>query len=158
MPPRVQRAWVDGSTGKNSPCGRSAAFSCASTSPGSTSAVRAAGSTCSTRLRYLAQSITSARFTVWPHWLVPPPRGSTGTPCSRAIASVAAHVVDGSRHDDADRLDLVDRGIGGVAAAIGAAEQHLPGDRVGQLRGKAGSPGAGPGVAVGSVMSIKTRW
>ncbi len=89
MPPSVQRAWVDGSTGKNSPCGRSAAFRCASTKPGSTSAVRAAGSIRSTRLRCFVQSITSARFTVWPHWLVPAPRGSTGTPCSRAIASVA---------------------------------------------------------------------
>jgi hypothetical protein len=37
-----------------------------------------------------ASSITSARFTVWPHWLVPPPRGSTGTPSSRAVDSAAA--------------------------------------------------------------------
>ena len=90
MPPMVQRAWVLGSTGKNSPCGRSAAFRWPSTSPGSTSAVRARASTASTRRRCLLQSITSARLTVWPHWLVPPPRASTGTPASRQIASAAA--------------------------------------------------------------------
>ena len=58
--------------------------------PGSTSAVPAAASTASTRRRYLLQSITSARLTVCPHWLVPPPRASTGTPASRQIASAAA--------------------------------------------------------------------
>ncbi len=43
MPPMVQRAWVEGSTGKNSPCGLSAAFRCASTMPGCTVAVLDAG-------------------------------------------------------------------------------------------------------------------
>ena len=84
-------------------------FRCPSTRPGSTSAVRASGSTCSTRRRCFEQSMTSARFTVWPHWLVPPPRGSTGTPSSRAIASAAATSSIASRHDHADRLDLIDR-------------------------------------------------
>ena len=45
MPPMVQRAWVEGSTGKNSPCARSAAFRWPSTMPGSTRRCRAAGST-----------------------------------------------------------------------------------------------------------------
>ena len=89
IPPIVQRACVEGSTGKNSPCERSAAFRCDSTSPGSTTAVRISASTESTRRKYLEQSITTARFTVCPHWLVPPPRANTGTPSSRAIASVA---------------------------------------------------------------------
>jgi hypothetical protein len=31
--------------------------------------------------------MTSAAPTVCPHWLVPPPRGKTGTPVSRAMAS-----------------------------------------------------------------------
>jgi hypothetical protein len=38
----------------------------------------------------LLQSITSAAPVVWPHWLVPPPRGSTGTFSSRAMASAVA--------------------------------------------------------------------
>ena len=94
MPPMVQRAWVEGSTGKNSPCGRSALLRCWSTMPGSTVAVCASTSMSSTRRRCLEQSSTTARFTVCPHWLVPPPRASTGTPCSRATASVAARSPD----------------------------------------------------------------
>ena len=90
IPPIVHRALVLGSTGKNSPDGFNAAFRCDSTSPGSTHARRAVASTSITRRRCFVQSITSARLTVCPHWLVPPPRGSTGTPCSRAIAIVAA--------------------------------------------------------------------
>ena len=46
-------------------------------------------STLSTVRRCLLQSSTMARLTVCPHWLVPPPRGSTGTPASRATASTA---------------------------------------------------------------------
>ena len=37
-------------------------------------------------------------------------------------------VVDLLRHDHADRFDLIDRRIGGVAAAVGAVEQHLAAD------------------------------
>ncbi len=90
MPPIVQRAWVEGSTGKNTLCGFNAWFSAPSVTPGSTSTEPAATSISSTRRKYLEQSITSARFTVWPHWLVPPPRASTGMPASRAIAMAAA--------------------------------------------------------------------
>ena len=89
MPPMVQRECVEGSTGKNSCAEARAAFSVPSTMPGSTRAVRAAGSTCRTRLRCLEKSMTSARFTVCPHWLVPPPRASTGTPSARATAIAA---------------------------------------------------------------------
>ena len=89
MPPIVHRACVEGSTGKNSPCCFSAAFRCASTIPGCTTAVRSAAFTLRTARRCLVQSSTIARLTVCPHWLVPPPRGSTGTPPSRASASTA---------------------------------------------------------------------
>ena len=90
MPPMVQRAQVEGSTGKNSPCRFSWSFSAPSAMPGCTVAVRAAASTETTSRRYLVQSITSARFTVWPHWLVPPPRGRTGMPSSRQSAMAAS--------------------------------------------------------------------
>ena len=103
----------------------------------------AAGSTCSTRRRCFEQSITSARFTVWPHWLVPPPRGSTGMPCLARDRQRGGDVVDGLRHDHAERLDLVDRGVGGVTAAVGAVEQHLAADFAGQALRKA-RPGDSP--------------
>ena len=90
MPPMVHRLWVDGSTGKNSPCGFSAAFRWPSTSPGSTVARIPATSMSTIRRRCLLQSITNDALTVWPHWLVPPPRASTETPASRAIAMAAA--------------------------------------------------------------------
>ena len=117
MPPMVQRAWVEGSTGKNSPCGRSAAFSWPSTRPGSTSAVRASASTCEDAAQMLGAVDHQRPVDRLAALAVPPPRGSTGTPSSRAIASAAATSSIVSRHDHADRLDLVDRGVGRVAAA-----------------------------------------
>ena len=56
MPPMVQRAWVEGSTGKNSLCCFSAALRCASTMPGWTVAVAAAVSRLRIPLRCLEQS------------------------------------------------------------------------------------------------------
>ena len=35
------------------------------------------------------------------------------------------HIGDGTRHHHPNRFLLIDRGIGGIAAAIGRAEQHL---------------------------------
>ena len=86
MPPSVACALVDTSTGYHRPCGFSWAFRWSSTRPGSTVAVRASTSTSSTRRRYFESSITSAAPVVCPHWLVPPPRGSTGTFRSRAMS------------------------------------------------------------------------
>ena len=40
----------------------------------------------------------------------------------------------GARHDDADRLDLIDRRIGAVAPAREAIEQHFAVDLPAQLR------------------------
>jgi len=37
----------------------------------------------------LLWSITSPAPTVWPHWLVPPPRGTMGTPRSRQMSSAS---------------------------------------------------------------------
>ena len=98
MPPMVQRCQVEGSTGKNTPCARSASFSAPSVMPGCTRAVPAAASTLTTPRRYFVQSSTSARFTVCPHWLVPPPRGSTGMPSSRhsVIAACTSSMLRGT--------------------------------------------------------------
>ncbi|MNT81883.1 hypothetical protein D3C72_2215290 [compost metagenome] len=58
--------------------------------PGSTVTVIAAASKSSTRFSHLLLSITCASPTVWPHWLVPAPRASTGMRCARAISSAAS--------------------------------------------------------------------
>ena len=90
------------------------------------------------RRRCFEQSITSARFTVWPHWLVPPPRGSTGHAFLARDRQGRGDVADLLRHDHADRLDLIDRRIGGVTAAVGTVEQHLAADLAPQPIGQAG--------------------
>ena len=68
-----------------------------STSPGSTSGgARRRDRSRSTRRRCLVQSITSARFTVWPHWLVPPPRGQHGHAVLARDRQRGGDVVDAS--------------------------------------------------------------
>ena len=57
--------------------------------PGSTMHVFASGSTELTRRQYLDQSITTATLQVCPARLVPPPRDTTGAPCSRQTATAA---------------------------------------------------------------------
>ena len=98
MPPSVQFMWVAGSGPKRRPVGASRSFSTSSTMPGSTTHVREPGSTESRRLQYFDQSSTTAVFVHCPARLVPPPRDSTGTSCSRhtATASAAASGVRGS--------------------------------------------------------------
>jgi hypothetical protein len=58
--------------------------------PGSTTAVRACGSTASTRFRCLEKSSTRPVPTALPAMEVPAPRQVTGTPSCRATASAAA--------------------------------------------------------------------
>ena len=89
MPPSVQRLCVAGSGPKVSPCFSAAAFSASHTVPGWTSAVRPAGSTDTTLPMYLEKSSTTATLTHCPHCEVPPPRGSSGAPCSRQMRSAA---------------------------------------------------------------------
>ena len=65
-------------------------------------------------------------------------------------------VADLLRHDHADRLDLVDRRIGGVAAAVGAAEQHLAADLAPQALGETGIAGSNRGTHDGARLSPGT--
>jgi hypothetical protein len=51
--------------------------------------------------------------------------GTMGTPRSRQMSSASRHVGTVARHKHAHGHLLVDRGIGGVAAAVGRGEQHL---------------------------------
>jgi hypothetical protein len=56
-------------------------------------------------------------------------------------------VARGARHDDADRLDLVDRGVGAVAPARGRVEQHLALELAREARGERRFPGPRAGGA-----------
>ena len=53
------------------------------------------------------------------------------------------HVGIGLRHDHRERLDLIDRGVGAVAAAIERIEQHLACDLALQAPGQRGIAAAG---------------
>ena len=66
--------------------------------PGSTTQVRASSSTDTIRVQYFDQSITTAALQHCPARLVPPPRESTGTSCSRhtARASTPASIERGT--------------------------------------------------------------
>ena len=96
MPPMVQRAQVEGSTGKNLPCGFSASFSAPSVMPGCTRAT--SPSTLTIFRKCLLQSSTRPLFTVCPHCDVPPPRARTEMPSSRAsvIAACTSSMVFGT--------------------------------------------------------------
>ena len=58
--------------------------------PGSTTQVRASGSTETRPWQYLDQSMTTAALHACPARLVPPPRETTGVPCSAQTATAAA--------------------------------------------------------------------
>src|SRR5690625_2839661 len=97
IPPMVQLRWVEGCGPYRSPVEASCWFRSSSTIPGSTTQVWFSSSTLSRRWQYFVQSSTTAVFVHWPARLVPPPRESTGTWCSRhtAIASAPAATVRG---------------------------------------------------------------
>lgn len=90
IPPRVQRECVDGSGPKVRPYGRTASLSRSRTSPGWTTAVRAAGSTDTRAFMCRVRSRTTPTPVAWPAMEVPPPRGTTGTPASAHTRSAAA--------------------------------------------------------------------
>src|SRR6185312_8166642 len=50
-------------------------------------------------------------------------------------------VVAVARHHDPDRLDLIDRGVGAVAAAAECVEQHLAAQALTQAGGEGGITG-----------------
>ena len=103
--------------------------------PGCTHAVFACASNSITALRYLLWSMTSASPTVWPHCDVPPPRGRHRHACFGGDLQGADRVLFGARHDDPDRHDLVDRGVGAVAAAAESVEQDFALHFLAQARG-----------------------
>ena len=135
MPPTVARLADDTSGAKRRWCGRSAAFSSSSTTPGSTRAQRSSGLISRMRLRCFEVSSTSPAPIDWPACDVPPPRGVIGTPCRAAMLDRAHHRFGRSRDDDAERLDLVDAGVGRVQRARDLVEADFAVD--GRLRARA---------------------
>ena len=128
MPPIVQRACVEGSTGKNIPCWRSAVFRCAQHD--------ARLDQCRARLRidmqHAAQMLRAIDHQRAVHRLAALAGAAAAGQHRNAFLARdrqgGGDVVDLLRHDHADRFDLVDRGVGGVTAAVGAVEQHLAAD------------------------------
>jgi len=83
MPPIVQNAPLDGSTGKRSPCFPAAAFTESRSAPGPTRTHFFATSTGSISLMVLKSTITPGPMAP-PGMLLPDPRGTSDSDCSRA--------------------------------------------------------------------------
>src|SRR4051812_28018184 len=98
IPPRVQWLCVDGDGPNSRPYSDSRSLRRSSTMPGSTTQVRAAGSTETSSVQYFDQSSTTAVLVHSPDRLVPPPRDSRGAPCFRqmATAPTPASIVRGT--------------------------------------------------------------
>src|SRR6266516_3295694 len=114
--PTSSCAKVETSTGNHSACDRRYAFSVSSTTPGCTTALAPSRSTRTMRLRYLLVSMTSAAPTAWLH-------GDLQRDLNVAL---------GPRHHHAGRVDMVDRGVGRVAAAACRIEQDFALDLAGK--------------------------
>ena len=99
--------------------------------------------------------MTRPSLTVWPHCEVPPPRGVTVRPSSRAMASARKRLVHAARHHDTGRHDLVERGVGGVAAAAEGIEQDVAGDLAAQPSSASISPVSH---SLPSPLPRKARW
>ena len=86
LPPIVQRECDEGSGPKISPaCAPVLMLTCSLIAPGWQRTVRCARSTSPIQVMYFDVSITSARLTVSPERLVPPPRLTIGAPnCAHA--------------------------------------------------------------------------
>jgi hypothetical protein len=89
IPPIVARLLVEVSGPNISLCGAAARFRSSCTTPGSTLAVRAWGSSSVIRFMCRERSSTRPGPTVCPARLVPAPRARTGTPASAARRTAA---------------------------------------------------------------------
>src|SRR5439155_25669678 len=79
FPPIMQMDWLEGSGEKCNPCGAAAVVTCVFTTPGSTTAIRKAGSSFKIRFRrFNAMTIPPATGKDPPDKLVPLPRATNG--------------------------------------------------------------------------------
>ena len=95
--------------------------------PGSTTQVRFSTSSETMRFRCLEKSTTMPSLTVWPHCEVPPPRGVTIRPVVPGDRERPQRLVHGPGDHDPARHDLVERGVGGIAAAVEGVEEDVAG-------------------------------
>ena len=119
MPPTVARLDERHVGGEAQPVRLAAwRFSSSSTTPGSTRAHALVG----VRPRARGSGTSTCRAPApapiaWPACDVPPPRGVIGTPWRPAMVDGRLDVVARARQHHAERLDLVDAGVGGVERA-----------------------------------------
>jgi hypothetical protein len=152
MPPMVQRAQVDGSTGKNIPPGFNASLSAPSAMPGST---RYGVALYRQDLPQVLGAVDDQRAVDGLAALAGPAaarqHGHAFLPADR---HGGGDVLRGAGHQHADGLHLVDRGIGRVAAPVAGGEQDLARGLLRQALRQAavGDPGAaGDGVHAASL-------
>ena len=151
MPPSVARLAVEMSGANRSRCGASAAFSSSRTMPGSTRAHRSSTFTSSRRLRYFEVSTTRPAPIAWPACDVPPPRIVIETAVTPAGLDDATRSVARLRKHDAERLNLVDAGVGRVERARDGVEPHLAIDRAFELAPERGDIELGGIIGVGII-------
>ncbi len=83
---------------------------------------------------YLEKSRTIECPTACPASEVPPPRGKTDTPKLVGDLDHRLHIAFMPRHNDADRLDLIDRRVGGIQQPRVAVEAKIAFDPLLKLR------------------------
>ena len=136
MPPMVAREAVETSTGNHSPCFLSWRLRSSSTMPGSTTQVRFSTSSERMRFRCLEKSTTIP--------VVDGLAALRGAAAARGDdpALVAGdrkrpqRLVHGPGNHHAERHDLVERGVGRVAAAVEGVEENVARNLAGEARGK----------------------
>ena len=96
--------------------------------PGSTTQERFSTSSETMRLRCLEKSTTMPWLTVWPHCEVPPPRGVTIRPVVAGDRQRPQRLVHGAGDHDARGHHLIERGVGGIAAAVERVEEDVAGN------------------------------
>ena len=134
IPPTVQNAPLDGSTGKRSPCARAARSTSARTAPGRTRIVRAASSTGPIVRQRLRSTITPSPIAP-PGMLLPDPRGMSGVRVDAAHATSVDEIVGVDRHGDGARQDARDSRRLGVHGARVVVDSKYAAKSLGAVRG-----------------------
>ena len=125
MPPMVQRAWVEGSTGKEQFVAAQTAIQVAQNEAW----FNQGGPRLGIDMQDAAEMFRAIDHQGPVHRLATLARAAATRQDGHALVSRDRHcgddVVDRFRDDHADRFHLVDRGVRAVAAPTGAVEQHL---------------------------------
>ena len=145
MPPIVARLAVDTSTGNHRPDSRSCRLRSSSTMPGSTTQVPLISFDLDQLVQVLAEIHDQRAADGLAGLRGAAPARQHGHALLARNRQRRAHVVVGARDHHAQGLDLVVRGVGGVAPAREAVEQHLALQLLAQALGEA----VGDGICFG---------